>query len=198
MEPLKPITVGRSPGLLLGLLAFFLALLAGSSPADEIHTGDAHAVMAGYLRALPAYVAWPTNTFTSHQDPWQVGILGADPFGNRLEEVLHDRQAAGRGFQIQRAATLKDLHACEIIFVAIKDEDELKKVLAELNSRPVLTVGESRHFVDCGGIIQLQVQGTIRMSINLDSARGAHLKIPTKMLELAAEVIENGVHKQLK
>ena len=198
MEPLKPITVGRSPGLLLGLLAFFLALLAGSSPADEIHTGDAHAVMAGYLRALPAYVAWPTNTFTSHQDPWQVGILGADPFGNRLEEVLHDRQAAGRGFQIHRAASLKDLPACEIIFVAIKEEDELKKVLAELNSRPVLTIGESKHFLDCGGIIQLQVQGTIRMSINLDSAREAHLSVPTKMLELAAEVIENGVHKQLK
>jgi len=193
-----PIATARSLGLLLGALAFFLALLAKASPAEELHTGDAYAVMAGYLRALPAYVEWPSNTFALPQEPWQVGILGADPFGSRLEEVLHDRQAAGRGFQIQRAATLKDLHACEIIFVAIKDEDELKKVLAELNSRPVLTVGESRHFVDCGGIIQLQVQGTIRMSINLDSARGAHLKIPTKMLELAAEVIENGVHKQLK
>jgi hypothetical protein len=198
MEPSKPITVSRSAKLLLGVLAFFLALFVGISPADEIHTGDAYAVMAGYLRALPAYVTWPTNTFTLPQDPWQVGILGPDPFGNRLEEVLHARQAAGRSFQIHRAASLKDLPDCEIIFVAIKDEDELKKVLAGLNSRPVLTVGDSKHFLDCGGIIQLQVQGTIRMSINLDSAREAHLSVPTKMLELAAEVIENGVHKQLK
>lgn len=188
----------QGPGLFLGAIVCASILVANLAPAGELHSTNPHEVMAGYLRALPAYVGWPTNTFASPKDTWQIGILGDDPFGVVLETVLQDRRAAGRGFQIQRAADVRELPTCEIVFIALKDEDGLKNALAELASRTVLTVGESNDFLENGGMIQLRAHGTIHMSINLDRTRAAHLEIPTRMLELANEVIENGVRKKLR
>jgi hypothetical protein len=198
LKILRPANCRRLPGSILGGIVCALALLPGLARGAEIHTGNPYEVIAGYLRALPAYVVWPTNTFATPAEPWQIGILGNDPFGDLLEKVLDNRQAARRGFQIIRGATVDDLRHCEIIFVAIKDESRLTDVLAQLGSRPVLTVGEQENFLALGGIIQLEVHDTIRMAINLDRARAAHLKIPTQMLELASEVIENGARKKLK
>ena len=188
----------QGQGSLLGAIVCAMILLAVPAPAGELHSTDPHEVMAGYLRALPAYVAWPTNIFASSQDPWQIGILGDDPFGAILETVLHDRQAAGRGFQIQRAVDVKELPACQIVFIALKGEDAVKNALAEFASRAVLTVGESNDFLENSGMIQLQAHGTIHMSINLDRTRAAHLEIPTRMLELANEVVEHGVRRKLR
>jgi hypothetical protein len=198
MEGSKPANGCRESGSRLGALVCALSLLTASILAGELHSANPHEVMAGYLRALPAYVAWPTNIFTSPQATWQIGILGDDPFGATLEMVLSDRQAAGRGFQIQRAADVKELSTCEIVFIALKDEHAVTNALAELAPRPVLTVGEANNFLENGGMIQLQAHGTIHMSVNLDRTRAAHLEIPTRMLELANEVIESGVRKKLR
>jgi hypothetical protein len=198
MENLKPATQRLRPGSALGGLVCALLLLARAAGGADLHTSNPHEVMAGYLRALPAYVHWPTNTLATPEQPWRIGILGADPFGDVLETTLRDRQAAGRGFDIARALKLKDLPPCEILFIAIKDEDELKKIFDELGSRPVLTVGEHDDFLTLGGIVQLQTRDTVKIFINLDRARAAQLEIPKRMLDVASGVIENGVRRKLK
>jgi hypothetical protein len=190
-QPSRPVAI-------LGGNFCALTLLTGLARSEALHTGDPHEVMAGYLRALPAYVQWPTNTFATPEEPWHIGILGLDPFGGMLETILHDRQAAGRGFEIWHATKLKDLPPCEIIFIAGKDAEEIKIILKQLGSRPVLTVSDHDNFLVLGGIIQLQARATVRMAINLDRARAAQLTIPGKMLEVASEVIENGERRILK
>lgn len=186
------------PGTALGGILAALGLLAGLARGGELHTSDPHKVMAGYLRALPAHVEWPTNTFALPEEPWRIGILGPDPFAGMLEKTLHDRQAAGRGFDLWHAAKLEDLPPCEIIFIAGKDAEQIKAILKRLASRPVLTVSEHDDFLVLGGIIQLQSRDTVRMLINLDRARDAGLKIPISVVELASEVIENGERRILK
>jgi hypothetical protein len=53
-------------------------------------------------------------------------------------------------------------------------------------------VGDAPEFLDEGGIVRLVARERIEMSINLDQARAASLSIPTKMLEVSREVLENG------
>ena len=198
MKILQPATQRPHPGTALGGLVCALLLLALAAVGADVHSGNPYEIMAGYLRALPAYVQWPTNTFATPEQPWHIGILGADPFGEVLETTLHDRKAAGRAFEICRAFELKELPPCEIIFITLKNVTELEKIFDELGSRPVLTVGEHEDFLARGGIIQLQRSDTVKIFINLDRARAAHLKIPTRMLDVASEVVENGVRRKLK
>jgi hypothetical protein len=186
----------QRPGRIVAAIG--LVLLAIVVTGAEKRASNPYEVIAGYLRAFPAYVQWPTNSIPEPERPWQIGILGSDPFDDVLQTAVRDYKINGRGFKITQALNLKDLPTCEIIFITLKNEDEVKKSLEELASKPALTVGEYDDFLDLGGMIQLQRRDTIKIMINLDRARAAQLKIPAKMLEVAAEVVDKGVRRNLK
>ena len=92
-----------------------------------------------------------------------------------------------------RSARLDQLPACQIVFVGLPQATERRAALAELKKLPVLTVGHAPQFLHEGGIIRLLTGERIEMSINLDQARAASLTIPSKMLEVSREVVENGM-----
>jgi hypothetical protein len=90
------------------------------------------------------------------------------------------------------AGTLDQLPPCQIVFVGYESPARRRAALGELKKLPVLTVGRAPEFLNEGGIIRLLAGERIEMSINLDQARAASLTIPSKMLELARDVVENG------
>lgn len=59
----------------------------------------------------------------------------------------------------------------------------------------MLTVAGAPDFLQEGGIVRLSAGERIEMGVNLDEARRASLVIPAKMLEVAKEVIDNGVQR---
>ena len=138
---------------------------------------------------------WPAGTFASTNEAWHIGVLGSDPLGLALEQILPaaNHVVAGRAVEIWHAAKPEDLPPCQIVFIEFKDAAQIQTSLATLARHPVLTVGEADNFLKLGGIIQLQRwHDTVRMNINLDAARAAHLTIPASLLELASQVVVNG------
>ena len=174
---------------LLGLLPLFClpCFAAGQEFAK------ASKVEAAFLRNFARYVTWPSHAFADDSSPWNICILGRDPFGEVLEKTLKGRTEQGRTFEIFRAEALDKLPSCQIVFVAYKEGAKRRAALAEFKNRPVLTVGDAPGFLQGGGIIRFQVQDHVEISVNLDQARSVSLKIQTKMLEVTHEVLENGV-----
>lgn len=152
-------------------------------------------IKAAFLRNFTRYVTWPADVFADDRSPWRICILGNDPFGDILDKTLMGRAEQGRAFEILRAATLNELPRCQIVYIAYEDAAKRRAALAELKKSPVLTVGDAPEFLQEGGIIQFQIGDRVEMRINLDQARSASLTIPTKMLEVSQEVMENGVVK---
>ena len=178
-------------------LLFFLRL-PSSATGEELVTRDPIKVEAAFLRNFARYVTWPAHTFTSDRSPWSVCILGSDPFGEVLEKTFEGRTEQGRSFKIFRAETLDELPSCQIVFVAYPDAVRRRAALAGLEKRPVLTMGDAPGFLREGGIIRFHVSDRVEMSVNLDQARSASLKIQTKMLEVSREVVENGAIRRFK
>lgn len=168
------------------------------SQGQEWHRADPNRIEVVVLRNLAHYVAWPTDAFDDAKSPWRIGVLGADPFGKLLEEALQGRTEQGRAFEVARADTLAVLPPCQIVFVAIKDARTRRAALSSFKNQPVLTVGDVPGFLEEGGIIRFQVSDRVEMSVNLDQARSVSLRIQTKMLEVAREVLENGEIRRLK
>jgi YfiR/HmsC-like len=61
-----------------------------------------------------------------------------------------------------------------------------------LSARPVLTVGETAHFVQDGGIVGFRLEEKkVRFEINVGAAEKARLKVSAKLLALAKTVLGN-------
>ena len=187
-----------APLLCITGLLFIIALVCGKGQAGELTVSNPNQIKSAYLRNFAHYVTWPATAFANTTSPWNIGILGDDSFGGVLEETLKGRVEQKRSFRVFRADTLKDLPSCQIIFIAYQDAAKRRAVLKELQGQPVLTVGDAAGFLQEGGIIQFQVKDRVEMSINLDQSGTAALTIPTKMLEVAREVLENGKPRKLR
>lgn len=172
------------------LLVWIAGLL--SVPAAEMHSKKAHAVIAGYLHAFPAYVEWPAPTNYTNTAPWSIGVLGDDVFGDSLMLACTNRPVKNRPFQLIRATSAQAVTTCDLVYFANQDAEIVKKQLAQFTGRPVLTIGETENFLEEGGIIRMEIGRRVQFSVNLDAAREAGLKIPAQMLQSASGIYENG------
>lgn len=198
MEPLKPITRQlRRVAVRLGGVCV-LAWLALAAHGAEIHARNPYDVIANYLHQFRNNLQWPAPAWGTNTSPWRIGILGDDPFGESLLQVLKKYPVAGRGFEIIHAAKAEDLRTCDIVYLAAKDEAKVTAALTALAGRPILTVGEADNFLKLGGIIRMEIGDHVHISINLDQARAAGLKISAGMLEGAVQIIEDGKLKKKK
>jgi hypothetical protein len=169
-------------------------LAAAQAPTEEARSK----VEAAFLRNFARYVSWPPQAFDGEQSPWTVCVLGEDHFGDALPDMLRGRVEQGRPFEVRRAESLEALPVCHILFVAIANAGQRRSVLRRVRDMPVLTVGSADDFLAEGGVIRLQAGERMQMSVNLDQARSASLGIPTKLLEVSRDVMENGVLRRLR
>jgi hypothetical protein len=87
---------------------------------------------------------------------------------------------------------VRDVGECQIVFIAGSADHELEAVVARLDRRSTLTVSDSEGAARRGAMIRMMtVNGRIRLRINIDAVRAAHLTVSSSLLR-AAEVIGGG------
>lgn len=182
---------------------FLLVLLAVVglpcfAAADDSVRASAAKVEAAFLRNFAHYVTWPDQAFGGDRSPWRICLLGGDPFGAVIDETFRGRTEQGRAFEIIRAESTLEVAKCQIVYVAYRTSASRRAAMAELLDRPVLTVGDAPEFLQEGGMIRFQVSDHVEFGVNLDRARTSSLKMQTRMLEVASEVVENGVARRRK
>jgi hypothetical protein len=173
-----------------------IGALQPGARAGETDGEQRSRVEAAFLRNFARYVGWPPSAFAGDQAPWSVCIVGDDPFGSVLEQTFEGRKEKGRSFSVVRKVAIEQLSGCQIAYLGGANAARRRVMLEQLRHMPVLTVGNAPEFLEEGGIIRLTAGERIEMSINLDQARAASLTIPTKMLEVAHEVVDQGVARR--
>lgn len=142
-------------------------------------------IKAVFLFNFVQFVEWPEGAFVDASTPICIGVLGEDPFGQALDEVIRGETIKGRPLTVVRARRLVDLSACHLIFISKSEARRLEDALTQLASRSVLTVSELDGFAQRGGIIAFFSDGKkVRFEINPASARRVNLKISSELLGL--------------
>ncbi len=180
----------RTAGTLGLLLHLCLPALA---VCEELAKVSPPKVEAAFLRNFAHYIVWPSHAFANDRAPWRICVVGNDPFGHVLDDTLQGRLEQGRAFVVVRAETLPEGELCQIVFVGYRTSESRRALLAELRKLPVLTVSNAPGFLQEGGVIRFQISDHVEFGVNLDHARAASLMIQTRMLEVAHEVVEDGV-----
>jgi hypothetical protein len=145
-----------------------------------------YAVKAAFLLKFADYVAWPADRAPSGR-PMVIAVLGTDPFGNLLDEMLASKEVRGRKVVARRFTSIEDaVQQASILFVSSSERPELTRILRTLDGRPVLTVGDMDRFALRGGIVGFRMQGnTVRFDVNVEEAEKAGLKMSSQLLKLA-------------
>lgn len=143
---------------------------------------------AAFLYNFAAFVEWPEPALGGPMDPFVVGILGADPFGAAIDEIVAGEQAKNRPLIVQRFTDPADAANAHILFISESEAPRLAAILQHCRERPVLTVSDIPGFAAEGGVIEFRVENTVRLHINVSAARSGQLTISSKLLQLAEVV----------
>lgn len=176
---------------LLRLVAFGWLLLGPMVPAvtAAAPTPDEYQVKAVFLFNFAQFVEWPAQAFLNKSSPLVIGILGDDPFGPYLDEVVKGEKVGARPLQVRRFRRVEDIGDCHILFIGASESEALEKIVAQLQGRSILTVGDMEAFARRGGMVRFVTEnGKIRLKIYVEAAKANQLKISSKILSPATIV----------
>jgi len=165
------------------LLASVILLQPQTRSAETLE----YEVKAAFLLNFTRFIDWPAGTFADANQPFTLCIMGKDPFGRALDEVVGGEAINGRRLVIRRFADTLETQSCQIVFFSTTDKDLAREIHS--CGRGVLTVGESDHFEREGGMINFIIDSRrVRFDINQRAAESAGLKLSSKLLSVARKV----------
>lgn len=162
------------------------ALLACLVPQPALPEVSDIQVKAAFIYNFAKYTRWPQDAGSGRPDAFAIAILGADPFGAVLDDMLRSKTVGGSKVVVRRIARLEDVGDARILYISESEADQLPRILKRVEGAALLTVGEISRFAERGGVVQLRTEGNrVRLEINLGAAGRARLKISSELLKLA-------------
>jgi hypothetical protein len=169
------------------------ALLAAVPVSGASDVPDEYQVKAVFVFNFSQFVEWPRESFGSDSRQFVIGVLGSDPFGQRLDEAVRGEAVNQRQLVIHRFHRVDEVHDCQILFIDRSESAQLPQILSTLDHRSILTVSDVDRSSEKGVMIQfIRQNDRIRLRINVESARAAGLTISSKLLRPAEIVTTSG------
>src|SRR5690606_13421553 len=115
-----------------------------------------------------------------------IGVIGRDPFGTTLDDLVRGERAKGRQLIIRRFHAVQMVRGCHILFVSSSERYRLHDILRHARGHAVLTVSDINGFTASGGMIGFRTeQQRIVLQVNPAAAAAAELTISSKLLRVA-------------
>jgi hypothetical protein len=144
-------------------------------------------VKAAFLLNFTKFVEWPPAAFADEHSPLAICILGEDPFGDTLNEIVKGEAVNGHEIVVSRIGRPAAPKACQVLFVT-RGEKDVRKMLGELGPG-VLTVGEGERFLQDGGVVAFVIENRrVRFDIDQRAAAKGMLNISSRLMNVARSV----------
>ncbi len=170
-----------------GGIALAGVLAAVLSAAEIRHESE---VKAALLYHFTQFVEWPAEAFAAPDSPLVIGVLGHDPFGRALDDLVRNEMVGRHRIEVLRFRDVEEAASSHLLFISASERAASGAILHRLQGRPILTVAEFESFLERGGIVQLHrgSNNKVRLRVNLAAAREASLTLSAKLLRVAETV----------
>ena len=151
-----------------------------------------HELKAVFLYNFTKFAEWPAGAFEPGDAPFRICIVGEDPFGPLLDELVAGERVHRRRIEVVRHRRPREARSCQIVYLAADQEPESVAEVPGAAEGTVFTVGESEAFLAAGGLLRFRLlRSRIRLQINEEARARSRLKISSKLLQLA-ELVRPG------
>jgi hypothetical protein len=155
-------------------------------------------VKAAFLYNFAKFVTWPTNTFSNAASPFVIGMLAEEPMTQTVEKTVAGKTVGNRIIEVRQITDVTHIEPCQILFIAQSKMSFFPRRFFALGNSRVLLVGESPDFLMVGGTINFtNDEGQMRFEVSTSSAEHAGLRISSKLLRLATNIMppRSGIEK---
>lgn len=170
-------------------MVVFISAWALTPLSAQRPTFNERDVKAVFLLNFAQFVEWPAEAFAESTSPIVIGILGEDPFGRVLDDVVQGEVVKNRRLTVERFQHVDEVDTCHILFISSSETQRYEQILAALQRRSILTVGDREGFAASGGMIRFVTeQNRIRFRVNVAAIKAARLVVSSRLLR-AAEIV---------
>jgi len=177
-----------------GLVFLVLALFLGpglSSARGQI--SREYQLKAVFLYNFVQFTEWPSSAFSAPDSPLVIGVLGADPFGKVLDDIVQNETVRGRKLVVERYQRLEDVKPCHILYISQSEAPRLDRIVSNLKGRPILTVSDIEGAAFRGVMMRFLVaDNKIRLRVNLDAVKEAGIVLSSQLLRTVEIVSTQG------
>lgn len=167
------------------LIAVFLSMRWFTLTAQD-NAPSEYAIKAAMIHKFAGFVRWPEDSFQTPSDPVILTVLGADPFGSELEDIMHGNTINGRRIVVQRVRDERHLTIGHILFISSSEQGRFHEILERLQGKALLTVSDTEGFCEQGGVVNFFRESKhIRFQINPSAAEREGIRISSQLLKLA-------------
>ncbi len=162
-----------------------LLLAAALAPAASA-AGLETAVKATYLYKFAPFVDWPATAFASSASPFNICVLGADPFGAALDTAVSGQRLDAHPVTVVRLQKLDAGSRCHILYLGAGRAQAQQDAIGSVRGKPVLTVSDQ---AGAGAIIRFVIKDNrVRFDIDNAAAAANGVTISSRLLALANSV----------
>jgi len=176
-----------------GRIAILLGAMAGWGVLPRIAAQGVdeqsleYQVKAAFLLNFTKFIEWTPSAFVDSGSPLAICLLGDDPFGGALNQMLEGETVNARKLVVQRLRRAPAPKQCQVLFIG-KSEKDTREIVTGLGPG-VLSVGEGDNFLQEGGMIAFVIDNRrVRFDINQTAVDAAALKMSSKLLNVARTV----------
>ena len=171
-------------------------LMAGAVPCVAGDAAPEYRIKAAFLINFASFVEWPATAFASADAHLVFCILGRDPFDGALDQIANGKTINGRPLLIQRTSLPGELRSCHVVFFPTTQTRGYSEIADGLAGLSILMVGEMSGFAERGGMINFVIEdGHVRFEVNPSAVLRGHLKVSSKLLQLAI-IAGGGPHRK--
>jgi hypothetical protein len=187
--PSRPVVVRRWRA---GALVAALLLCTRTAQPQDV---TEQALKAALVYNFAKFTEWPEEVLRATTSFTACAI--GDEAADALARALKDRQLLGRGINVLRLKVGGPVRSCHLLYLSGIGGMQTAALIAAARGAPVLTISDDDDFARLGGIAHVFVEnGRWRFDINLDAAKRSRLQLSSKMLALAAHVLEGPLAPQ--
>src|SRR6202035_1162233 len=110
----------------LALLLIAAGLLGAAAPVSE------YQLKAVFLFNFAQFVEWPPAAAPRENAPFVIGVLGKDPCGADLDDVVRGETVNAHPLAVARYHNVAEVRDCQILFIAASELAPLDGILSAL------------------------------------------------------------------
>jgi hypothetical protein len=192
------LTCGIASGGRRHLAASVLAVLLVFTSTGRAQDVTEPSLKAAFIYNFAKFTEWPADVLPPTAT-FAACVMGDGPTRDALGRIVKGRQLAGRAITVSEVQAGGKLRSCHLLYVSGVTQAQLAAIVVTVRGAPVLTISDGDDFARQGGIAQMFVEGgKIRFDINLEIAKDSGLQLSSKLLVLAAHVLNKSISEVIR